>query len=301
MKAAQKKFPSEIFGVHWRNKSAAGAAMRDAEACRFTGGQCDKKGHVFNPFGACSARIDGETIPLCPKRMLEDGVAFRAVAELHFGTTQNVVACPEISVKGVGNLDFVLVRHEPAGQMRSEFAVVEIQGGQTSNTGHLTRAYSDLLRKGAFEPAPPYNFTVNYYDVWKRSLIQILTKGIVMEIWGAKIYWVVPSQLFAYFQDRYRLGELKHDKNHSTVFALCDLEEKKGRFVLTEPQWRSITMEQLFDAFRNNLQIPSLDEFRKKLEKRLMSPVQMRLQIPGKDAVTVLSSRLPAKDGGSAG
>ena len=108
MKTAQKKFPSEIFGVHWRSKSAAGAAMRDAEICRFAGGQCDKHGHVFN---SSLAPVRRELMAQ-PSRFGRSGCwrtefAIRAVAELHFGTAQNVVACPEIAVRGVGNLDFV--------------------------------------------------------------------------------------------------------------------------------------------------------------------------------------------------
>lgn len=283
MKVPQGKFPSEIFGVSWDDRSKTAARKLEEKSCRFAGGACDKKGHVFNPFGACSVHIHGEYIPICPKRIRENGIAFQSIAKLHFGTPNNIIAHPEVNVKGIGSFDFVLVRHEPAGAAApNDFAILEIQGGQTTSTGHLTRAYSDFLRSGTFQSEPPYNFGINYYDLWKRSLVQLLTKGVVMETWGTKIYWVIPKQLFADFQSRYRLGELPYNKNHGTVFALCDLKKKGRKLILAKPEWRSITTDQLFYALRHNVSIPSLEEFRKTLEKRAQDTLKVRFQLSGK-------------------
>ena len=272
------KFPSEIFGVHWRDKSPAADAALKAKMCRFAGGKCDKRGHLENPLGVCAAQVGGENIPLCPKRLLEGKIAFGAVADLHFGTRNDIIVFREVKARGIGNFDFVMVRHKPMSDEILDFAVIEIQGGQTSSTGKLTEAYRDFLRDRKFRAAP-YGFSLNYYDLWKRGLIQVMTKGAVMEKWGKKIYWVFPKQVFAYFQEKYRLGDLQYDEGHKTVFALCDLRETESGLVLTEPEWRSTTMDHLFRSFRRNLPIPSMQEFLKLLQKRIRANAPTRIHL----------------------
>ena len=60
-------------------------------------------------------------------------------------------------------------------------------------------------------------------DIWKRAFTQVLNKGIVLESWGHKIYWVTQKQVFSDLTRRYRLDGLGYNEEHSTVFALYDL------------------------------------------------------------------------------
>lgn len=83
------------------------------------------------------------------------------------------------------------------------------------------------------------------------------------------------------FQARYRLGGLDYDESHNTVFALCDLADRGKKLVLTGPEWRSATMEQLFHALRHNPAIPSLAEFRKTLKKRMEDQSKVRFRLAG--------------------
>ena len=46
---------------------------------------------------------------------------------------------------------------------------------------------------------------MNTYDTIKRSITQLLNKGIVYEAWGVKCYWVIEEYIHANLVRRYGL------------------------------------------------------------------------------------------------
>ncbi len=124
--------------------------------------------------------------------------------------------------------------------------------------------------KGQSTPDGTYGFGLNTYDVWKRSFTQILNKGIVLEAWERKIYWVVQEQVFQYLVNRYHLTSLPNDASHATIFLTYDLQAAKdGSIHLVSRALKSSSVHALFEAFRTNPAIPSRSEFEAGLRVKL--------------------------------
>ena len=201
------KYPSEIFGYYWKDASIEAKSAKKNYHCPFHDSRCYKKSRLVDyPFGVCTAHTDGKEIALCPRRFLERGIIFRDIAKAHFGSIHNILVFSEVGLTGIGNFDFVMVKHKPLSTVVEDFAVIELQTGQTTSTGKLVQGFRDFMESGTFAPKATYNFGINTYDIWKRTFTQILNKGIILEKWKRKIFWVVQEPIFEYFRVKYRLG-----------------------------------------------------------------------------------------------
>lgn len=239
---------------------------------------CDKKStKLGTPFGVCSVQVGKELIAICPNRFLQNQLVFEDIARHHFHTTNNILVFKEVGLRGIGNFDYVLVRHKPLSAEILDFAVVEFQGGQTTGTGQLVKAFKEF-RRGIAVGEKNYNFGMNMADIWKRAFTQVLNKGIVLENWGHKIYWVTQEQVFSDLVRRYRLGALGFDRKHSTVFALYDLDQTGMSYDLIHKRFASASIDELFRAFRNNANIPSREDFLTRLQTRLTKHLYISLQ-----------------------
>jgi hypothetical protein len=227
----------------------------------------------------CTANTDGEEIALCPRRFLERNIVFRDIALKEFGTVDNILVFAEVGLKGIGNFDLVMVKHKPLSAKVEDFAVVEFQTGQTTSTGKLVKGFQDYLSNGPFQKGTSYGFGINSYDIWKRTFTQILNKGIIIEKWKKRIYWVVQKSIFDYFQNKYRLGELSFDEKQSTVFALYDLKVTVDRLSLVATQMKSSTVDDLFNAFRKNEEVMPVEKFIERLEAKLSADMKIGLRL----------------------
>ena len=239
---------------------------------------CDKKStKLGTPFGVCSVQVGNDVIAICPNRFLHDQRVFEDIARKHFHTTNNILVFKEVGLKGIGNFDYVLVRHKPLSTEIQDFAVVEFQGGQTTSTGELVRAFKEF-RRGVAVGEKNYEFGMNMADIWKRAFTQVLNKGIVLESWGHKIYWVTQKQVFSDLTRRYRLDGLGYNEKHSTVFALYDLAPARMSYDLTHRHFLSASIDELFRAFRNNANIPSREDFMTRLQSRITNHLYISLR-----------------------
>ncbi len=175
--------------------------------------------------------------------------------------------------------DFVMIKHKPLSTHIEDFVVVEFQTGQTTGTGKLVDALKEFMKTGDLPPEATYGFGINSYDIWKRTFTQILQKGIILEKWRRKIFWVVQDPIFDYFVQKYRLGELAYEKSHSTVFALYDLQRDKNRLKLSHTRLLSSTIDELFNAFRTNEDIPPVERFISRLEDKMAKDVKPGLRM----------------------
>jgi hypothetical protein len=274
------KYPSEIFGFYWQNVSPEAKNARDKYLCPFNGDNCFKKSRLVNyPFGVCTAHTDGKEIALCPRRFLERNIVFHDIAKRNFGTCDNIIVFSEVGLPGIGNFDFVMVRHKPMSPEIEDFAVIEFQTGQTTSTGKLVEGFKDFMKHNVIQNGVTYNFGINMYDIWKRTFTQILNKGIILEKWRRKIFWIVQYPIFVYFQHKYRLKKLSYNERHSTVFSLYDLKRKGDRLILSGTRTFSSTIDNLFDAFRKNDAIPPVGEFMKRLESKVKKDLKIGLRL----------------------
>ncbi len=275
-----QKYPSEIFGHYWLNKSAGSIADRKKHYCPFQNSKCFKKSRLIDiPFGVCTAHYDGADLAICPRRFLENNIVFRDIALHYFKSLNDILIFSEIGLKGIGNFDFVMIKHKPMSSEIEDFVVIEFQTGQTTSTGKLVDAFRDYIQKDRFEGNLSYGFGINTYDIWKRTFTQILNKGIILERWNKKIYWVVQDQIFNYFQKKYRLDTLNYQEAHSTIFALYDLKKNGDSLSLIQTRKLSSTIDDLFNAFRQNDNIPSVEEFMNRLNKKLQNDINFSLRL----------------------
>jgi hypothetical protein len=189
-----------------------------------------------------------------------------------------------------------MVKHKPLSAVIEDFIAIEFQTGQTTGTGELVRGLKDFLvdQKPSYKS---YGFGLNTYDIWKRTFTQILNKGVIMENWGKKVYWVVQEPIYKNFETRYSLQKLGFQSSHSTVFALYDIKPGRERFELIASRKISASMDQLFDAFRNNPNIPPVEAFLEMLKGKIEGEAQISLQLGRKTKVATIDVKPPTASG----
>lgn len=279
-KKTKPKRPSEIFGVIPTPKPPQ---LGEPYSCPFMSNpdksvRCTKQSRLISyPMGVCSVDYGGEAIALCPKRFLEGYKPFTRIAQFNFGTTNNIIRFDEVGVPKVGNFDFVLVKHKPMSDEIEDFAAVEFQTGETTGTGKLVGALKEYAN-GMNITENTYKFGMNYADIWKRTFTQILNKGILMERWKHKIYWVIQEPVYNYFLKRYNLS-LKFDPDDNTIFDIYDLQISGGKYEFVFKKRESATVDGLFNVFRNNPALPSKEAFVKRLRNRVAAQLQLSLKL----------------------
>jgi hypothetical protein len=140
------KYPSEMFGYYWKDTSKEAQSARKKHHCPFHDSECFKKSRLIDyPFGVCTAHTDGKEIALCPRRFRENGIVFGDIAKTHFGSIHNIVVFSEVGLPGIGNFDFVMVKHKPLSNIVEDFVAIELQTGQTTSTGKLVEAFKDFM------------------------------------------------------------------------------------------------------------------------------------------------------------
>lgn len=271
------KYPSEIFGHPVDSKSEQAKSDQANHRCPFVDKPCYKQSRLIPyPFGVCPAHIANQEVALCPRRFLDRSIIFTDIAKIHFKTQDNLMIFPEVRLKDIGNFDFVMVKHKPMSPDIEDFVIIEFQTGQTSNTGGLVKGMVDFMA-GESVQDKNYNFSLNTYDIWKRTFTQILNKGVIVESWRRKIYWVVQENIYHYFEARYNLQDIGCEADCSTVFVTYDLLSQPEHLELRPNRQRTATVDQLFSAFRNNPNIPSLDDFMSELGQKVRAKAQLSL------------------------
>lgn len=273
------KHPAEVFGHPIGVTSSQAITARRKYWCPFAGEKCNKQSRLVKyPMGVCSVRYGDQVVALSPRRFLQDNIVFNDIADHYFKTRDNLLLFSEVGLSGTGNFDFVIVKHKPVSTDIEDFVIIEFQTGQTTSTGQLVQALKDFLG-GEDVEGTSYAFGLNMADIWKRSFTQILNKGIVLENWGHKIYWVVQEPVYQNLLDRYNLNGMTYNKKHTTVFAIYDLRNGGGKYELFQTRIESSTIDSLFKAFRNNPNIPSKNAFVDKLKTKVRAKMQLKLRI----------------------
>ncbi len=292
------KYPSEIFGCYFQNLMPEAEDMRRKFWCPFHESQCYKQSRLIDiPFGVCSAHVDGQEIALCPRRFLEKNRVFQTIAGSQFGTSENVLVFSEVGLPGIGNFDFVMVKHKPFRAQVEDFVAIEFQTGQTTSTGQLVKGFKTFMENRSFPEGASYRFGINMYDIWKRTFTQILNKGIIMEKWGKKIFWVVQDPVFSYFQQKFRLSDMGYERTHCSVFSLYDLKVNDNRLDLVATRMFSSTVDALFDAFRRNDDIPPVEKFIERLETKLSGDMQIALHLSREGTLSKFDAPKPSATG----
>jgi hypothetical protein len=276
--------PAEVFGYPIWNRSEEAQDVRERYWCPFWDRRCDKKSRLIDfPFGICSAEHGGEVYTICPHRFEErgsiEGVSrvLEDIAMHYFGGFNNTIAFSEVRLPNAGSIDYVLVRHKPMKPEVEDFVSVEFQSDSTTGTGKLVQGIRDFF-KGRDLQGQSYRFGMNTYDSIKRAITQLMNKGIVYETWNTKCYWVIQEYIYANLVSRYGFKADGFSPEHASRFALYSLVPKGDRLALNPSRFISTTVEEVYQAMRNNPGLPSKDKFVQHLNAKL----RLRLSVqPG--------------------
>jgi hypothetical protein len=267
--------PAEIFGYPIENRLAQAEEARKRHWCRFVDAPCNKTSRLIDyPFGVCSADHHGEICAVCPRRFEEPGTfadtprVLSDIALHYFGDYNNVILFPEVGLPNVGTIDYILVRHRPLKPEVEDFVAVEFQTDSTTGTGALVQGLRDFVA-GYDVRERSYRFGMNTYDTIKRSVTQLLNKGIVYEAWTIKGFWVVEEYIYTNLVNRYGLKQGGYVPDHASRFALYKFSHQQDLFTLTPTRYVSTTVDEVYQAMRNNPGLPSKDRFVETLNARL--------------------------------
>ncbi len=280
------KHPAEVFGHPIDVYSEQSKSDRSQHWCPFMDAPCDKQSRLVDyPMGVCSVQYGDDVVALSPRRFLQDNTVFYDIADHHFGSRHDLLLFEELSVPSaqhLGRFDYVMVKHKPLSKEIEDFVAIEFQTGQTTGTGQLVQALEDFVA-GEDIAGRSYRFGLNLADIWKRTFIQILTKGIAFEQWGHKIYWVVQEPIYEDFLARYHLHGLNYEASHNTVFAIYDLARQGDAYDLFRTRLESATIDGLFNAFRTSLEVPPKEIFVEKLRSLIGAgtSAHLRLNVEG--------------------
>jgi hypothetical protein len=276
------KGPAEIYGYPINDTSAKGDETRKRRWCPFLDQMCWKRSRRLSyPFGVCSVRYSEETVAVCPSRFWQGRQVFKQVAAHHFGSLNNLLLFEEVTLHGIGRLDYVIVKHKPLSNEIVDFIGLEVQTVDTTSTGGLVDAFEAYIQ-GEDIAARDYSFGLNWANVWKRAFTQALLKGVAFEHWSKKLYFVAQEPAYQQLMDRYNfhdLHEMSFDPDDTIVFLIYDIQEESPQYVLTQTRAESTTIHEMLYAIEHGLTVPSKERFVRKLGRKVAEEANARVNL----------------------
>jgi hypothetical protein len=276
--------PAEIFGYHFSDISPEASQARKNHWCPFLERRCIKNSRLIDyPFGVCTVEHGGNFYTICPHRFEEKGtikdipLILENIALHYFGNLANLVLFSEIRLPNIGSIDFVLVRHKPMRAEIEDFIPIEFQSDSTTGTGPLVQGLKDFFA-GLDILDRTYNFGINTYDTIKRSMTQLFNKGIVYEKWGIKSYWVIQEYIYANLVKRYGLKREGFSEDHASRFALQEFTFDENKIRLQATRFISVSVDEVYQAMRNNPGLPMKDEFVANLNEKLKARLSLKFE-----------------------
>jgi len=133
-----------------------------------------------------------DLICVCPKRFYAVDFLKDVIAHCWPGTPpKNPKIAPEVKMAGFGNVDFVIADVLEDGGV-GQFLSVELQA--IDITGSVSSAYFALRKNEELAKRPTYG--LNWDNVYKRYITQLIRKGYFHHHWKTKIVAVIQEQIY---------------------------------------------------------------------------------------------------------
>ncbi|MEO5706734.1 MAG: hypothetical protein ABIT10_12535 [Alteraurantiacibacter sp.] len=163
---------------------------QDKYICPFTDRRCIKAAGA-SPIPVCSLWRGDRVVIICPNRLQErklvDDVLEHCWPE---GMSRDVAIAPEVQLAGFGNVDFVIAHVND--EKVEHFVSVEAQ--TVDITGSYRPAYIALVENRMLDRAP--SFGLNWDNVYKRYMTQVIRKGFHHHHWRTKIVALMQDELY---------------------------------------------------------------------------------------------------------
>jgi hypothetical protein len=135
---------------------------------------------------------------VCPKRFYAVDFLTDVIEHCWPGDKpKNPQVAPEVKMEGFGNVDFVIADVKEDGEV-DQFLSVELQA--IDITGSVFPAYTAIRANSDLEKRPTYG--LNWDNVYKRYITQLIRKGYFHHHWKSKIVAVIPEQVYEYITKR---------------------------------------------------------------------------------------------------
>lgn len=191
--------------------------------CPFITGTCVKRSHrMETPYPVCSVYRNGKQICTCPKRLYEADIVGDVIRTCWPGEPPpKPRIAHEVQMKGFGMVDMVIADTDERTSRVNTFVSVELQA--VDLTGSVEPAYQALIANQQLEQKCAYG--VNWANVRKRYLSQLISKGFFHHHWGSKIVSVIQQSLYDEFRKFAAFDELDpRSPTSNVVFMLYDFQ-----------------------------------------------------------------------------
>lgn len=175
--------------------------------CPFIHARCPKRSTQLpdEPYPVCTLwrKNDGgdpeeDLIFICPKRFYAVDFLKDVIEHCWPGDKPvNPQVAPEVKMAGFGNVDFVIADVKEDGEV-DQFLSVELQA--IDITGSVFKAYAAVRNGVELAKRPTYG--LNWDNVYKRYVTQLIRKGYFHHHWKSKIVAVIPEQVYQYIIKR---------------------------------------------------------------------------------------------------
>lgn len=246
--------------------------------CPFIDGTCTKRSTSLGtePYPVCSIRrqIDGELkqVCVCPKRFYAVDFVADAIEHCWPGDPpRNPQVASEVRMAGFGNVDFVIADMGRDGEI-DQFLSVEVQAIDIS--GSVMPAYRALREVREMDRRP--TFGLNWSNVYKRYITQLIRKGYFHHHWRTKIVAVMQDVVYDYIRDWAEFMRSDDVKGNTVniIFMAYRYEEDPGgdgaqRLVLDSVEGTSHANLQQAVLYK---EAPSRDAFCQQIKRSLIRP-----------------------------
>ena len=174
-------------------------------------------------------------------------------------------------MKDFGNVDFVIADVSDTGQI-GQFLSVELQA--LDITGTVLDAYSALRAGKQLDMKKSYG--LNWGNVYKRYITQLIRKGYFHHHWGTKIVAVMQDIVYEYVRewaDFMRSADVK-GQTINIIFMSYRFEDNPD-----SPEAKRLVLDEVEGTSHANLQqavlykdAPARDQFCEQIQKALLRP-----------------------------
>ncbi len=197
--------------------------------CPYINSTCLKRSQkIQGPYPVCSiftGRRTPDLIAVCPKRFYAADLVHDVIKHCWMGAQpQNPQVAYEVSMKGFGNVDFVIADVDQETNRVRSFISVELQAVDIS--GSVESAYQATLNSQTLESWPSYG--INWGNVRKRYISQLIAKGFFHHHWGSRMVAVLQTSLYTQFRKYIEFDELPATGNSNIIFMLYKFEPIEG-------------------------------------------------------------------------
>ena len=204
--------------------------------CPFINTTCTKTSQqVSGPYPVCTVRHGKKSprmICVCPKRFYEDYLVEDIIEHCWPGDPPtNPRIASEIQMDRLGKVDLVIADMDSDNSAVKKFISVELQAVDTS--GSYQKVYQAVLNR---DPIAETSFGVNWKNVRKRLIPQIIEKGFYHHAWQTRLVAVLQTPLYDRIRSELKFDEIPaSDARQAVVFMLYDYSpdpERDGAYRL---------------------------------------------------------------------